>query len=116
MAYDSAFLYHSRLAWSYVSSTTLSYLTDLSFDSSEPNVWGDFLEYVFKPVYEGGLTATDEQVAVLFIVISISMLLDHSLPPFHPDATQYYHLSRISITLGEVGDLPYWVVAVLTSQ
>jgi hypothetical protein len=69
---------------------------------------------VFKPVYEGGSTATDEQVAVLFIVVSVSMLLDHSLPPFHPDATQYYHLSRISITLGEVGDLLYWAAVVLT--
>lgn len=84
VAYDSALLYHTRLAW-----------------TAAPGVWEEFVEYVLKPAYEGDPSENDEPVAVLFIVLAISMLLDPTLPAFHPEAIQYYHLSRISINLGE---------------
>lgn len=103
VAYDSAYFYYSRLAWSCVFLICSIPLTH-SFDSTAPNVWEEFLRYVFKPIYEESTAASDEQVAVLFIVLAVSMLMDLSVPPFHPDAAQYYHLSRISIILGEVID------------
>ncbi|KIM31057.1 hypothetical protein M408DRAFT_65857 [Serendipita vermifera MAFF 305830] len=83
VAHDASLTYFWRLTW-----------------SADRNAWGDFVEDVLNPVYEGN-SATDEQVAVLYMVMAIYKLLDPVLPPSNDEAIQYYHLSRVSITLGE---------------
>ncbi|KIM31055.1 hypothetical protein M408DRAFT_21842, partial [Serendipita vermifera MAFF 305830] len=84
VAYEACYTYFSRLSW-----------------STDPIVWDDFLEDVFNPIYEDDSSPTDEQVALLYIVLAISSLLNPLLPPFNAEAIRYYHLSRVSLTLGE---------------
>ncbi|CCA77997.1 hypothetical protein PIIN_00710 [Serendipita indica DSM 11827] len=84
VAYDSCYTYHSRLAW-----------------STLPNIWDEFLETVFRPVYTVGGSPDDQQVGLLFLVMAISVIMDPKQPLNHPDASRFYHLSKISMGLGE---------------
>ncbi|KIM31056.1 hypothetical protein M408DRAFT_274896 [Serendipita vermifera MAFF 305830] len=83
-AHDASFIYFSRLSF--------------TIDS---HAWDDFVEDVLHPIYGGNSVVTDDQVAVLCIVLAINKLLDPLLPPSNNEAIQYYHLSRASITMGE---------------
>ena len=71
-------------------------------DRTLPNIWEEFLERVFRPVYSVGGTFNDEQVGLLFLVLAVSVVMDPKKPVNHPDAVRFYRLSKISMTLGEV--------------
>ncbi|CAG8588100.1 14636_t:CDS:10, partial [Acaulospora colombiana] len=58
--------------------------------------------FPFKNTILGvGNVANDQQVAVFFISMAIYVLGDPKHPMYHPDARRYYHLSRVSMSLGE---------------
>ncbi|KIM31058.1 hypothetical protein M408DRAFT_275255 [Serendipita vermifera MAFF 305830] len=83
-AHDASLVYFLRLSW-----------------TADNHAWDDFVEDVLDPIYGGNSVITDEQVAILYIVLAINKLLDPLLPPSNNEAIQYYHLSRASIALGE---------------
>jgi hypothetical protein len=46
--------------------------------------------------------ANDQQVAILFVTMALAVLADPKRSMYHPDSRRYYHLSRASMSLGEV--------------
>ncbi|PVG02742.1 hypothetical protein CPB86DRAFT_539676 [Serendipita vermifera] len=56
---------------------------------------------IFEPIYTPGHTANDQQIAILFINMALCVLADPTRPMYHPDSHRYYHLSRVSMSLGE---------------
>jgi hypothetical protein len=65
-------------------------------------MWEDFRRTIYDPIYALGSIANDQQIAILFLNMAICVLTDPKRPMYHPDARRYYHLSRISMSLGEV--------------
>ncbi|PVF91680.1 hypothetical protein CPB86DRAFT_791886 [Serendipita vermifera] len=85
VAYESIYKPYSKLAWV----------------GNSPTAWEDFYQMIFEPIYTPGHTANDQQIAVLFINMALSVLSDPTRPMYHPDSHRYYHLSRVSMSLGE---------------
>ncbi|CAG8707909.1 9097_t:CDS:2, partial [Acaulospora colombiana] len=69
--------------------------------------WEDFRQMILEPVYSPQNIANDQQIAILFISLALAILADPDRPMYHPDAQRYYHLSKASISLGEVGEVWY---------
>jgi hypothetical protein len=65
-------------------------------------MWDDFRRMIYDPIYAPGSVVNDQQIAILFLAMAICVLTDPKQPLYHPDAHRYYHLSRISMSLGEV--------------
>lgn len=66
----------------------------------------DFLETVFRPVYDQGATyqgsGSSHVLAVLLMVLAIGSLLDLERPATSPEAMQYYQLARAALALDSV--------------
>ncbi|GLB43428.1 putative fungal specific transcription factor [Lyophyllum shimeji] len=66
----------------------------------------DFLETIFRPVYEqdgvylGSVSA--HNLAVLFMVLAIGCLMDLDRPAQSPESMQYFQLSRAALALDSV--------------
>lgn len=60
------------------------------------------MEQVFKPVYADIDNASDDRVGLVFVVLSCACLLDPARQANPPEAKQFFHLSKVSIMLGEV--------------
>ncbi|PVG02745.1 hypothetical protein CPB86DRAFT_539882 [Serendipita vermifera] len=84
VAYESIYKVYSKLAWA----TSLA-------------IWEEFRRMILDPIYSPGHTANDQQVAILFINMALCVLADPTRPMYHPDSHRYYHLSRVSMSLGE---------------
>lgn len=101
LAYAIYHTYYSRLSWSYVllrfSENILIHLS-----STSPHFWTDFMTDVFNPVYTDTDQVGDDRVALVFVVLACACLLDPDRPANPPEARQFFHLSRVSIMLGEV--------------
>jgi hypothetical protein len=70
-------------------------------------MWEDFRQTVLDPIYSPEHVASDQQIAILFISLALAVLADPERPMYHPDAQRYYHLSRASMSLGEVASISY---------
>ncbi|KAF8074745.1 hypothetical protein FPV67DRAFT_1408589 [Lyophyllum atratum] len=66
----------------------------------------DFLETIFRPVYEQDGTfqgsVSSHNLAVLFMVLAIGSLMDVDLPAHSSESMQYYQLARAALALDSV--------------
>ncbi|PVF91678.1 hypothetical protein CPB86DRAFT_802645 [Serendipita vermifera] len=93
-----------NLVRSYLPSRNVAYESTFSVYrrlSTSPIVWEDFYRTVFDPIYAPGNVPNDQQVAVFFMSMALYVLGDPKRSMYHPDARRYYHLSRVSMSLGE---------------
>ncbi|PVG02737.1 hypothetical protein CPB86DRAFT_780152 [Serendipita vermifera] len=84
VAYESTFSVSSKLSW--ITSTLR---------------WEEFCLTIFEPIYAPGNVPNDQQVAIFFLSMALYVLGDPKRPMYHSDAHRYYHLSRVSMSLGE---------------
>ncbi|PVG02736.1 hypothetical protein CPB86DRAFT_780150 [Serendipita vermifera] len=83
-AWESIFGAHSQLTW-----------------ATSAAVWEEHRRIMFDPIYDPETVASDQQVAVFFLIMALCTLADPKRPVYHPDAHLYYHLSRASMSLGD---------------
>jgi len=54
---------------------------------------------ILEPAYND--TATDEEIAFLFVLLAMGISKDHTRRPDDPVARRFAHFARISLMLGE---------------